>query len=75
MISGLCNCPGTGGQAKLLLADEPTGAPDSNTGGGVMQLFEGLHDRGHTIVMITHDSHIASYAERTVRIADGELYS
>ena len=75
MISGLCNCPGTGGQAKLLLADEPTGAPDSNTGGGVMRLVEGLHDRGHTIVRITHDSHIASYAERTVRIADGELYS
>ena len=75
MISGLCNCPGTGGQAKLLLADEPTGAPDYNTGGGVMRLFEGLHDRGHTIVMITHDYHIASYAERTVRIADGELYS
>ena len=44
MISGLCNCRGTGGQAKLLLADEPTGAPDSNPGGGVMRLFEGLHD-------------------------------
>lgn len=63
------------GGPKLLLADEPTGALDSNTGGEVMRLFERLHDRGHTIVMITHDSHIASYAERTVRIVDGELYS
>ena len=55
------------GGPKLLLADEPTGALDSNTGGEVMRLFERLHDRGHTIVMITHDSHICLlYTSRCV---------
>ena len=61
------------GNPKLLLADEPTGALDSNTGKEVMRLFGELNAQGHTIVMITHDAHIAEYAKRTVRIIDGEL--
>lgn len=62
------------GKPKLLLADEPTGALDSNTGKEVMKLFDELNEQGHTIVMITHDAHIAEYARRTVRIVDGELH-
>ncbi len=62
------------GGPKLLLADEPTGALDSNTGREVLKLFAQLHDMGHTIVMITHDLNVASHAERVVRIVDGELF-
>ncbi|MCE5234454.1 MAG: ABC transporter ATP-binding protein [Clostridiaceae bacterium] len=61
------------GQPKLLLADEPTGALDSSTGNEVLELFRSLHNMGHTIVMITHDSHVASYAARVVNIVDGKL--
>ena len=58
---------------NLLLADEPTGALDQKTGKQVMQLFQELSDEGRTIIMITHDMHIASYARRVVHIIDGEL--
>ena len=61
------------GKPRLLLADEPTGALDSTTGKEVMKLFSALNERGHTIVMITHDAHIAQYARRTVHIVDGVL--
>lgn len=57
----------------MLLADEPTGALDQKTGKQVMQLFQELNDEGRTIIMITHDPHIAGYANRIVRILDGEL--
>lgn len=57
----------------LLLADEPTGALDSNSGRDVLQLFGELHSMGHTIVMITHDLKVAKSAERIVHIIDGEL--
>ena len=59
---------------KMLLADEPTGALDSASGKQVMELFGELNRQGMTIIMITHDADIASYAGRTVRIADGRLY-
>ena len=62
-----------GGNPNILLADEPTGALDQKTGKQVMQLFQELSDEGRTIVMITHDMHIASYARRVVHIIDGEL--
>lgn len=62
------------GDPKLLLADEPTGALDSNTGKEVLTLFGKLHEKGHTIVMITHDLNVASYAERVVKIIDGNIY-
>ena len=62
------------GEPKLLLADEPTGALDSATGKEVLKLFRDLNDRGHTIVMITHDLSVAQNAGRIVRIVDGELF-
>ena len=61
------------GNPSLLLADEPTGALDQKTGRQVMALFQELNAEGRTVVMITHDIHIASYARRVVHIIDGEL--
>ena len=57
----------------ILLADEPTGARDQQTGRQVMELFHELNDEGRTIIMITHDIAIARHASRIVRILDGEL--
>ena len=57
----------------ILLADEPTGALDSENGAQVMDLFRGLHEAGSTIIMITHDSNIASYASNIKYIYDGVL--
>lgn len=57
----------------ILLADEPTGALDQKTGGQIMELFEALHQEGRTIVMITHDEHIAKHGSRIVKILDGKL--
>lgn len=62
------------GTPKLLLADEPTGALDSATGKEVLKLFKELNEKGHTIVMITHDLNVAKSAGRIVRIVDGELF-
>lgn len=62
------------GQPAILLADEPTGALDQNSGAEVLKLFKRLHDMGNTIVMITHDLNVAKHAERVVRIVDGMLY-
>ena len=59
---------------KILLADEPTGALDSKSGLQVMELFDTLHKQGVTIIMITHSDEIASYADRVIKIIDGELY-
>ena len=61
------------GNPSLLLADEPTGALDQETGRQVMALFSDLNREGRTIIMITHDAHIASYARRTVNVLDGVL--
>lgn len=58
---------------SILLADEPTGALDQNTGRQVMELFHDINSEGHTIIMITHDAKIASHASRIVRILDGNL--
>lgn len=62
------------GDPKLLLADEPTGALDSATGREVLKLFRDLNEKGHTIVMITHDLNVAKNAGRIVKIVDGELF-
>ncbi|MDO4484103.1 MAG: ABC transporter ATP-binding protein [Clostridia bacterium] len=61
------------GSPSILLADEPTGALDQKTGRQVMELFHELHQEGRTIIMITHDMHIAQNARRVVHIIDGEL--
>ncbi len=60
---------------KILLADEPTGALDQKSGQAVMELFQQLNEEGVTIVMITHDAHIASKAKRVLHIIDGEIYA
>ncbi len=59
----------------LLLADEPTGALDSKTGGEVLDLFGELNLRGNTIVLVTHDPKIASLATRQVELRDGLVYT
>jgi macrolide transport system ATP-binding/permease protein len=59
----------------VILADEPTGALDSKGGREVMAILVKLHGQGHTIILVTHDSDIAAYAHRLVRIADGRITS
>ena len=63
------------GQPAILLADEPTGALDTNSGKEVLRLFRELNEMGNTIVMITHDLNVAKSAKRIVKIIDGELYN
>ena len=57
----------------LLLADEPTGALDSNTGKEILQLFKKLNEIGNTIIMITHDTNVANYSKRVLYLDDGVL--
>jgi macrolide transport system ATP-binding/permease protein len=59
----------------VILADEPTGALDSQGGKEVMAILEKLHGDGHTIILVTHDRDIAAYAHRVIRIADGRITS
>ena len=56
---------------SILLADEPTGNLDSQTGNEIMALFDDLHQRGNTIVLVTHEHDIAEYAHRTIHLKDG----
>ncbi len=60
-------------QPALILADEPTGNLDTKTGNEIMAIFQKLHRRGNTLVMVTHEPDIAQFAQRTVRIKDGEI--
>jgi putative ABC transport system ATP-binding protein len=59
----------------LLLADEPTGNLDSTSTAEVMALFAKLHAEGRTVVLITHEDEVASYASRVVRLRDGLVQS
>ena len=59
----------------LLLADEPTGNLDTQTGEGIMKLFADLNYRGTTILMVTHNRDIAAYADRLVEMRDGRIVS
>lgn len=61
------------GQPAVLLADEPTGALDTNTGKEVLELFARLNEMGNTIIMITHDLNVAAHAHTVMRIVDGKL--
>jgi macrolide transport system ATP-binding/permease protein len=58
---------------RVILADEPTGALDSQSGAEVMQLLRELNAQGHTIILITHDPDVAAQASRRIRIADGVI--
>jgi putative ABC transport system ATP-binding protein len=58
---------------SILLADEPTGALDSQTGIEIMALFDRLHSEGNTIVLVTHEHDIAMYAHRVIHIRDGKV--
>lgn len=60
---------------SIILADEPTGNLDSKTSYGIMDLFQELHNRGNTIIMVTHEDDIAHYAHRIVRLRDGLIES
>ena len=58
---------------SILLADEPTGALDTNTGNEIMALFERLYEEGNTIVLVTHEPDIATHAHRVIHIRDGKV--
>jgi putative ABC transport system ATP-binding protein len=60
---------------SLLLADEPTGNLDSQTGGEIMALFDELHRNGQTIMLVTHEHDIAEHAQRTITLRDGVIAS
>ena len=62
-------------EPALLLADEPTGNLDSRTGKEILELFDHLHSRGHTIVLVTHDPEVGKRAARVVRVRDGKVES
>ena len=57
----------------IILADEPTGALDSKSGDDVMQILHDLNAQGHTIIMVTHDPHLADQAERVIELKDGHV--
>jgi len=58
---------------KVVLADEPTGNLDSKSGEEVMKILENLHQRGTTLLMVTHNDELAARADRTVRLKDGRI--
>jgi len=60
-------------EPALLLADEPTGNLDTGTGAEIMDVFAELHEAGRTILMVTHERHIAEHAERIVHLVDGRI--
>ena len=60
---------------SIILADEPTGNLDSKTGREIMSVFEKLHERGNTIVLVTHEPEIAQHAQRVIHLLDGMISS
>jgi len=58
---------------NLILADEPTGSLDQKTGEDIIQILKRLNEEGKTIVVITHDPHIAGYGDRIVKLVDGKI--
>lgn len=61
------------GNPAIILADEPTGALDTKTGAEILDILEGLHKEGKTIILITHDQAIGARAERVIRVKDGTI--
>ncbi|MEH8196706.1 MacB family efflux pump subunit [Aeromonas allosaccharophila] len=58
---------------EVILADEPTGALDSQSGKEVMAILKELHAQGHTIILVTHDMNVASHADRIITLKDGRI--
>jgi putative ABC transport system ATP-binding protein len=61
------------GKPRLILADEPTGALDSETSGQIMDLLSEIHETGITMLVVTHDAEIAKRCQRTIRLKDGRV--
>jgi putative ABC transport system ATP-binding protein len=59
---------------QIILADEPTGNLDSKTGEEVLKILKELNEKGRTVILITHDSHVAKSAKRIVELMDGKIY-
>lgn len=62
-------------EPNIIFADEPTGNLDSKSGGQVMDIIKNLHKKGHTIILITHETYTAEYADRIIRLRDGKIES
>ncbi|MBN2242163.1 MAG: ABC transporter ATP-binding protein [Acidobacteria bacterium] len=60
---------------SIILADEPTGNLDSATSRDIMTLFDALHQKGNTIILVTHEADIAAHAHRVIRLLDGQIAS
>ncbi|GGI58054.1 ABC transporter ATP-binding protein [Winogradskyella haliclonae] len=60
---------------SIILADEPTGNLDSKTGTEIMGLFDEIHSKGNTVIMVTHEEDIAAHAKRVIRLRDGIIES
>ena len=58
---------------SIILADEPTGNLDSKSGHEIMNILDDLHDRGNTIILVTHEDEIAKHAHRVIRLLDGKI--
>ena len=58
---------------SIILADEPTGNLDSKSGNEIMNILDDLHDRGNTIILVTHEDQIAQHAHRVIRLLDGKI--
>ena len=61
------------GEPSIILADEPTGNLDSGTGEEIMAIFDRLNREGHTIVLVTHEAHVAGHCRRIIRLRDGVI--
>jgi putative ABC transport system ATP-binding protein len=59
----------------VILADEPTGNLDSNSGKEILRLFDELHEQGKTLILVTHDPSVGDRARRAIRLRDGEIES
>jgi ABC-type lipoprotein export system ATPase subunit len=57
----------------IILADEPTGNLDSGSGADILEILDRLHAEGKTLIVVTHDEHIAKRAQRVIRLFDGEI--
>ena len=60
---------------NVIFADEPTGNLDSKSGSQIMNIIKTLHGKGHTVILITHETYTAQYAERIIRMKDGQIES